>query len=303
MQIIAASLSDNTYKQYSSALKQWWDFCNAQNQDPYDAEEKIVLRFLTTKFQEGAAYGSINNYRSAIALINKGNKSNSHIVNRFFKGIYRLRPNPPKYNSTWDINIVLKELESWFPNQDLDIHKLTCKLVTLIALGSGFRAQSIALISLEGIGRSQKGVEIKIKDLIKTSRAGANQPYAFFPFFQEKPALCIATTILHYLEITSPYRGNFKRLFLSLKKPYKEVGTQTISRWIKEMLRESGVEEIFSAHSTRHASTSMANKRGLSINIIKNSADWSEGSTVFSKFYNRPILDIEQNFAKVVFSA
>jgi len=37
----------------------------------------------------------------------------SKLLRRFFKGVFRLRPPRPKYDSTWDLDLVLAHLDSW----------------------------------------------------------------------------------------------------------------------------------------------------------------------------------------------
>ena len=146
--------------------------------------------------------------------------------------------------------------------------------------------------------QTTEGVQVNISSLIKTSKPGKAQPSAFFPYFKEKKQVCIAFTIIHYLRVTKELRADKKQLLLSTKHPHNPIGSQTVSRWIKEVLVETGVSDNFKAHSTRHASTSKALKTGLDISLIKKTAGWSETSRVFNTFYNRPI---EENFAQKVF--
>ncbi|OXU30413.1 hypothetical protein TSAR_012517, partial [Trichomalopsis sarcophagae] len=300
--IMTSSITESTTKQYNTSLQYWWNFCKDKGQDPYYAEEDIVINCLTKKFNEGAAYGTLNTLRSAISLINQRDNSNSLLINRFFKGVYKLRPNAPKYCSTWNVDDVLDMLETWSPLESLDLQNLTLKLVMLLALGSAFRVQSLALIKLNNIKKLSSGIEIRILDLIKTSKPGAAQPYAFFPFFAEKTSLCIARTLIYYLQATKDIRGDTQELLISFKRPYKKICSQSISRWLKTVMRKAGIAEEFTAHSTRHASTSKAVNQGLDISTIKSAATWSEKSKVFSKFHNRPIKGNERNFAETVFS-
>ena len=226
---MVASIAESTIRQYNTALKNWWSFCQIQRINPFYAEDTVVLGCLTRKFQEGAAYGTLNTLRSAIALINNCDITESAVIHRFLKGVFRLRPSVPKYSTTWDVGIVLDKLESWGPTTSLDLRQLSLKLVMLLAIGSAFRVQTLSLIKLESIKVLNNGLEIKIKDLIKTSRPGADQPYVFFPIFENKE-LCITTTLLQYIEITKSIRGNVKQLIISFKNPHREVGTQSISR-------------------------------------------------------------------------
>lgn len=291
-------MADSTYKQYNSSLKFWCLFCNRKDIDPFNPTELDIVDCLTEKFKEGATYGTIGSLRAAIALICDNKFSESGILNRFNKGVFRLRPTTPRYETTWDPLEVFELVQDWYPLAKLDFLRLTKKLVILLALGSSFRCQSLALILLKDVIINKEGVRINISKLTKTSRPGSAQPSAFFPFFKDKPRLCIASTIIHYLEVTAPLRGEVVTLFISTQQPFKEVGSQTISRWIRSVLEEAGIDKKFKAHSTRHSSTSKALRKGLSMEVIKKAAGWSQGSKVFCNFYNRPI---EENFATKVF--
>lgn len=57
---------------------------------------------------------------------------------------------------------------------------------------------------------------------------------------------------------------------------------------------------IFSAHSVRHATTSAAFKAGVSLEIIKNTADWTPVSSMFLNFYNRPLEEPQGKFANAI---
>ena len=279
----------------------WWNFCEQKGLNPYDAEDRAILEFLAERFNAGAAYGTLNTARSAISLISLRDLANSNVINRFFKGAFRLRPTAPRYNSTWDVNIVLSKLERAYPYSAVDLKCLTEKLVMLLALGTSFRVQSIALIRLDSCTFDTKGAEIRIQDVIKTSRPGACQPFACLPFFKDRPGICIAGILHYYIDYTRDIRGNVNNLILTYKKPYKAACSQTISRWLKNVLRDCGIDRRFTGHSTRHASTSKAFKGGLSISAIKNAAGWSSESQVFAKYYNKHVQTVEKNFAETVF--
>lgn len=143
-------------------------------------------------------------------------------------------------------------------------------------------------------------MKITIPDIIKTSRPGSFQPLLILPYFTTRPELCVARAVQFYLQVTKNLRKEEDRLFLAINKSHKAVTTQTISRWIKTVLSKSGVDtEVFTAHSTRHVAT-VAFKRGLDINSIRNTAGWSQGSQVFAKFYNRPMIEDRAILASAV---
>lgn len=213
------------------------------------------------------------------------------------KGIFRVKPPKPRYEKTWDISPVLEKVAAWFPLEDLSFKDLTKKLLILLALVSAQRLQTLAAISLPEIKKSSSGFEIKVSALLKTSRPGAPNPYFQFRFF-EKPELCVANTLDHYLRVTHDIRGEEERLFLTVNKPHRAASKETLSRWIRQILSECGIDDSFGAHSTRHASTSTAWRNGASFDIIRSAAGWSQNSKVFLQFYNRPIQD--NNYASFV---
>ncbi|KAJ8980421.1 hypothetical protein NQ317_018813 [Molorchus minor] len=63
------------------------------------------------------------------------------------------------------------------------------------------------------------------------------------------------------------------------------------------MLNRSGLDTSrFTAHSTRHASTSAAARKGVSYDTIRLAAGWTRRSSTFANFYDRPIIE-DNDFA------
>lgn len=259
------------------------------------------MAFLVHLFNKGASYGSINSHRSALSLLLGNNVGSDERVKRLMKGIYRQKPSHPKYTTTWDPKLVLDCISKWYPNHNVDIATLTRKITILLALCTSHRVQTFSLMRISNVKRSPSGVKVYITDIIKTSAANREQPVLFLPYFTENPAICPATTLDDYLSVTSELRPEgIDHILLTIKKPLKKASSQTISRWIKQTLAECGVDTtVFSAHSTRHASTSAAASAGVCIDTIRKTAGWSNSSLTFAKFYNRPIGD-DGIFARTV---
>lgn len=194
--IMLASLADNSLKQYDSCIKKWYLFCHTNNLNLFAATVTDVLSFLKELYDGGAQYGTLNSCRSAVSLILGQDLSNNDLIKRFFKGIYRLRPPLPRYNVTWDTSLVLDGLASWYPNNSLDLSKISQKLATLLALTTAHRVQTLSKINTKNLEFLGNEVRIKIPDLIKTSRPGTSQPMLILPTFHERPAICPVTTLL-----------------------------------------------------------------------------------------------------------
>ncbi|XP_031329185.1 uncharacterized protein LOC116160187 [Photinus pyralis] len=300
VEICLSSISLSTLRQYNSGLKRWWDFCSRQKLDVFISSPKDVLVFLSLEFDKGASFGTLNSIRAALGHVLNFDLGTNNLIKRFFKGVINVRPNLPKYSHIWDPEIVLKFLSNW-DNNSVTIELLGKKLAVLLALATGHRVQTLSNIMVEDIVCLDEKIEIKIPNKIKTTAKNRYQPTLFIPFFKERPTICVASAIIVYLGKTKHLRSNYgQKLFLTHKKPFHDASSQTISRWIKDILRSSGIDtNIFSAHSTRHASTSIAAKRGVSIDTIRTTANWSEKSQTFARFYQRPIKVLE-NFAGAV---
>lgn len=282
------SLSDNTIKQYNTTLKLWWDFCNRFSISPFEPQISQVLTFFQELLESTTnVFGSFNTHRSALSLITSVNLGEDLHIKRFMKGIFRLRPPKPRYDCTWEPQQVLKFLQK---TDISNLKQLSYKLVTLLALATGQRVQTLGLIMRENIHFSDSGVKILVPDPIKTSKPKSFQPCLNLPYLRENPQLCVASTLKKYLDETADLRQSNDNLFITFKKPHRPASKQSLSRWIKDTLSAAGIDTtIFTAHSTRHSSTSKAQRKGLSLDVIRNSAGWSKNSETFARFYNRPL--------------
>lgn len=140
--IIVASLSDSSLRQYDICYKKWIIFCKNNNLCVFEKTIPKIIQFLTEAFQSGSNYGTLNSYRSALSLILGSEIGQNGCVARFFKGVYKLRPPLPKYNVTWDTSCVLNHLETMGDNNSLHLKNLTKKCVTLLALITAHRVQT-----------------------------------------------------------------------------------------------------------------------------------------------------------------
>lgn len=78
---------------------------------------------------------------------------------------------------------------------------------------------------------------------------------------------------------TSTIRSSHNdRLILIIKQPYHPASSRTIERWIKQILERwikqtitsLGIDTtVFSAHNTRHTTTSAAHRAGVSVDVIE----------------------------------
>lgn len=292
--LIISSCSKSTWKQYEVYIIKWLDFCSVKKVPIFDPPIEVGLDFLSDLVKSGLGYSAVNTARSALSfLLNEVNGKSfgeNKLVTRLMKGVYRLRPPLPKYTAVWDTSSVLNTISNWKDNNELDFKTLSYKLVSLLALTTAQRVQTLSLIKLKNIHFDCTGVSIAFTDIIKTSVATRKLTSLKLDYFTENVKLCVVDVLKHYIESTRLIRNGEEYLILSIVKPFKRVGTQTISRWLKDVLNISGIDvSKYSAHSYRHASVSKAADKGCSVDIIFKYAGWTEKSKVFGRFYHRSI--------------
>ena len=245
----------------------------------------------------------MNTARSVLSNLLKpfdGVAFGSHrLTERLLAGIARTRPSVPRYTQTWDVAVVLNHLRSKMPLASLSWKDLTFKLVSLVALVTAQRCQTIHLLDTAHMTKTDSKFSFQIAKPLKTSKPGRSLPQVELHKYHEE-AVCVYRTLERYIEVTALYRKQ-SALFLSYHAPHNPVGKDTISRWIKCGLHEAGIDvDQFKAHSTRAASTSAARHQSLPVKDILVVAGWEHEST-FDKFYNKSD-SLQKTYAESVLS-
>ena len=306
--IILCAWRDGTKKQYRTYLSKWENYCNSKGISPVSATVAQTINFLAELVKSGVGYSGVNTARSAIStvlVISDSATFGTHpLVKRFLKGVFEQKPSLPRYETIWDVNQVLTHLRSYPSVEDISLKKLTFKVVMLLALLTGQRTQTLHCLDVNHMDMSDKKCIFYLTSLQKHSRPGKHQKPLELEAFDHEPNLCVIRHLKAYVDKTSVHRGDTKRnqLLLSFQKPFKPVSKDTISRWIKNVLKDVGIDTTkFGAHSTRAASTSAAAKAGTPLEVILESAGWSNCGT-FAKFYQKPI-NAPCNFGSVLLKA
>ena len=263
---------------------------------------------MVTKYKHGLTYSSLNTARSALStviLLPNGNTFENHpLVTRLMKGVFESRPTLPRYNSIWNLSTVLDFIKTLGPNEELGLINVTLKCVTLVALLSGQRCQTIHALRISGMKETNGQIRFDISTLLKTSKPGKHQeplkfePLKFKPYTYDSQ-LCVVKCLQEYIKQTSEVRKGADQLWLSYQKPHNPAGKDTVSRWIKEFLKQSGIDmSSYGAHSARAAFSSAARSSPhIPLQTVMNAAGWAREST-FRKFYDKPADSESQNFGE-----
>ncbi|GFR79935.1 tyrosine recombinase XerD [Elysia marginata] len=215
------------------------------------------------------------------------------------KIVFNLRPAIPRYHVTWNPDIVLQFLESWHPPPNITLKQLTQKTALLLVLLSGRRGNTIINLHKDNVSFHDNEVHISIGELTKTSSVGRHEPEIILASFQNK-TLCIVEYLQAYFKATENFRGSSPHLLLSFVDPHKGITTSTLSRWVREVMSQSGIDiNRFRPHSTRSAAASHDAHRNVSLATILASVGWRSQST-FARHYNKPLLKNQGEFWKAM---
>ena len=251
--------------------------------------------YLLYLYNQNYSYSSLNTARSALSffLSHKLDLGSNDHLSRLFKFFYRKRPSLPRYLVTWDINKLLKFLQSWHPIHELSLHQLTLKTVTLVALCSSDRAATLEAINIDHSEFEDDAILFPIYSVLKGHRK--NRPIRVVKCMKiDDPSLDVCSYVAGYLQRTHKFRlraVNRKQvkptqLFLSYYtgKPIKKA---TIARYILTTMEFAGIDtSCFKAHSARNIIPSLMKRKGCSPEVILNQGDWKSCST-FSKHYDK----------------
>ena len=252
------------------------------------------VNFLAELYKAGVGYSALNTARSALSTVCKFPNNHTFgthpLVTRFMKGVFENRPSLPRYSVTWDVNVVLDYLVGLDQPERLDLKMLSYKTVMLLALLTGQRRQTLHALDITNMDLNEEKCTFVIKSLLKTSRPGKHLAPIEVLSYKPDRKLCPVAHIEEYVKRTSDIRGDQRQLFVSYQKPHKEISSDTVSRWLKNTLDLAGIDTAkFGAHSTRAATTSAAKAMNVPIDIIMQSAGWSQEST-FGKYYHKPVV-------------
>ena len=94
-------------------------------------------------------------------------------------------------------------------------------------------------------------------DVTKTSKPGKMKPSVEFKKFRHDSDLCVHSFLDQYLSTKKESWGKENgQLMVSFKSPHDPNSTSTVSRWIVETLKLSGVNvSMFKGHSTTAVTT------------------------------------------------
>ena len=207
------------------------------------------------------------------------------------RGIFNLHPPSKTRPPVWDVEQLLKHMDSWGSPHDLSVEQAARRALLLLLLTTAARVGELADLVYPPLVRGQFSWEFERgRGLTKTSRQGHHSPTVTVTAFPPNALRCPVTALNAYAKLTEPHRpGQHNRLFLTLTRPYHAAAKDTLARWVKSTLTQAGIDvTTFTAHSTRAASTTAAHLKGVELADILTAAQWSRAATFHAHYFRPP---------------
>ena len=264
--------------------------------------------FLFLRDQRKLTLPTLKGYRSALAAVlrlREVDLSTSQELSTLFKAFAREAPVVRSPTPKWDLALVLDSLTSppYEPIFTADIKFITRKTVFLLAFASAKRVselQGLTSVVAHPDDWSSATLTLDPAFLAKTELASDPLSRTFtIPSLSlasddADRSLCPVRSLRAYLARTLSRRVKDSRLFIPFVGERSAVSRNTISLWIKDVVRRaysSASQDQLrlhqrSAHEVRALATSWAFSHCLSLRDVMEAATWRSHST-FSSFYFR----------------
>ena len=121
--------------------------------------------------------------------------------------MFNNKPPQPKYNSIWDVQLVLDYLKKELPNNsDLLDKLLTIKVGMLLALMSASRVRGLHMLVTRFMVKTSQKYVFKFYKLHKSWRQGQKPTTLEFVAFSQDKDLCVVSALDEYLNKAEEWR-------------------------------------------------------------------------------------------------
>ena len=229
------------------------------------------------------------------------------LVSRTLKGVFNTRPPLPRYNTFWDVNVVLQYIKQLGHNHSLSLCQLTLKTVMLLALTRPSRLVYLSKLDIKTHTFIASGMIFEPTHLSKQSQAFNPIADFFFPSFNQDTCLCPVETLKAYQSQTLLFRGMDTKLhklicfYLGLEDMLQSPAVRLLAGYAHVCLRQV-LPQMYSSpiQSEVHHAHQLPGQ-GYSMSDILKATDWSPEETI-QKFYH-PDKDTRSAFGAAVLSS
>ena len=219
-EIIMSSWRPTTAKQYDVYIKKWLQFSSSRNIYPLSPViVEVLLGFMTECFELGLSYSALNSIRAALStyiVIDKMPPGRILLYAVSWREHLTLDWIYPGTTSVGTLQLYWSTYSRCRLLKKLTLNVLTCKVVTLTALLTALRNQSLHLMDVRNTVCSKDGFIFWFGDKMLQSQPGFHLKELIVKAYAPDRRLCLCTALLEYLSRTSGIRQS-NSLFVTVK--------------------------------------------------------------------------------------
>ena len=193
-----------------------------------------------------------------------------------------------KEGEVWDKEMILNYLRSQPNNEDLSLGYLGKKAATLILLCTARRFKDVVNLNLSSCTRNNFQYTFVLTRPSKTyTQSTYEMQRVTIKRFKDKK-VCPYNAISHYINKTKNVRRT-QFLFVTSNN-FKSVAPATLSRWVKNILQDAGVDTtVYKPHTTRHASASSFAYSTNNLAQTLKLGCWKTTSSFYKHYLRKPV--------------
>ena len=298
IQKFMSNWAQSTLRSYSKIVDQFKNFCDESDAEFPDFSSAILAEFLChLAAQTGRPKSILNIAVSAITSLCEALNKNSPLNNEIAKLVTGLiksgTTEPMKRSRIMPVKPFLTLFEQWKGNWGLTLEQLRLKCLSLLAFSLMLRPSDMApnaqvinedgsinrlIMTINQLQFLDDGSCIVLFHGIKNDYSRDGFEVVLRP--ATNPRLDPVLTLKNYIHRTQYVRPENGAIFLSLKKPYGPITSNTIARILEQAIFLAGLKnQGFSAKSFRPTGASNAIDAGLEPDFIRKVGRWKSKET------------------------
>lgn len=300
----------STLDLYDFLWRQFYDYAVSEGFDAFHPTIPQIARFLHKKYEDGHGVKSIGSFRAAIDATLKHHtnlKVNKDLqLSELIKGYKIERPRLRKTEPEWDIAFILfslahKPFEPLEDGQKVSLELLSWKTLFLLLLASGARRCEMHAVIEKGTKIAVNGKYATVSPSSKfvakneVARGKPLDPFiirALKGHSDSDMNICPVRCLNFYKKRTEILRGSRKKLFITTMRSTREIHKNTLSSWIKKLLkfcyRNPGKKAVqltgTGVHEIRRIASTLVFRGTTSMEEVLKVGSW-KSPTTFTDFY------------------
>ena len=294
VQIFINGFDKSTIQTYGGWAKEWLHYCFEFHIDPLRPMARDTVNFIST-----TKCASVDIAASSLTWGVLPEHASAFHNTTYSKCVTSLNLRTPKLPSikegeVWDKEMVVNYLRSQPHNEKLSLSYLGKKAATLVLWCTAWRFKDVVNLNLSSCTRTNFQYTFVLTRPSKTYTASTYETQRVtIKWFKDKQ-VCPYNAISHYINKTKNVRRT-QFLFVT-SNTFKSVAPATLSRWVKNILQEAGVDTtVYKPHTTRHAS---ASNFAYSTNNLAQTLKlgcWKTTSSFYKHYLQKPVYYDQSN--------